>query len=353
MGKPIIFKESKNTNKDLEKLKKENKIWKVIDIYERQLTELFEISNPHLINSRSFKQKQKDYVKKRMKGNKNFLGNWIYFPWNGVLLHSVKENELFQLKTNRNKNLITDVEQKRLYDSCIGILGLSVGSGLAIGLSYQGIAKKLKLAEFDNLETTNLNRIPAGLYQIGMKKIEIAMQKIYEINPYAEIHPFDKGLTKEYLSEFVHSNPKPRVIFEIIDDFEMKVLVRMEARKAGIPVITFANLGDSLLADVDRYDLDKNLPFFNGLLGDFPEEILDKPDEDKNKYAVKMVGIENVPPRAMESVKEIGKSLVGRPQLSSTVAMSAALGVFVTRKIILDENLPSGRSKVTFENFFK
>ena len=133
----------------------------------------------------------------------------------------------------------------------------------------------------------------------------------------------------------------------------MKVLVRIEAKKARIPVVAFANLGDSILADIDRYDLDGSLPLFNGLLGDFPEEILKMPDEDKNKYAVKMVGIENVPTRALESVKEIGKTLVGRPQLSSTVIFSGALGTYVTRQIVLGNELKSGRYLIKFEEFFK
>ncbi len=331
MVKPIIFYEGEYAIRDLTKFKKEHKVWKTIDIYDRQIKELSEV--------------RFTYVRKKN-------GNWIFFPWSGEFIHAVNEDEYLELRTNRNRNLITTAEQKKLYSSCIGVLGLSVGSSLAIGLQYQGIANNIKLAEFDTLETTNLNRVPAGLQQIGMRKADVALQKIYEINPYATPILYEKGLTKKDLQDFVHGKPKPDVIFEIIDDFEMKVLVRIEARKAKIPVVTFANLGDTILSDIDRYDLKPGMPLFNGLLGNFPEEILNNPDEDKNKYAVKMVGVENVPPRAMESVKEIGKTLVGRPQLSSTVAINSALGVFVTRKIILGDKKLSGRKLIRFKDLF-
>ena len=352
MEKPTILIEGIYSRKDLARLKRKE-IWKVADIYVPQLNDLFEINNPPLSKeSKEYKRLKGEFLDKKLK-DRDLKGDWIYYPWNGILLHIVNEDDLLKLKTNRNKNLITEKEQKVLYDSCVGILGLSVGSGLAVGLSYQGIAKDLKLAEFDTLETTNLNRVSAGLHQIGMRKIDIAVQKIWEINPYANLHFFDKGLTKNVLKNFIYKAPRPRVIFEIVDDFEMKVLVRIEAKKARIPVVAFANLGDSILADIDRYDLDGSLPLFNGLLGDFPEEILKMPDEDKNKYAVKMVGIENVPTRALESVKEIGKTLVGRPQLSSTVIFSGALGTYVTRQIVLGNELKSGRYLIKFEEFFK
>lgn len=353
LDSPIILHEGKNTLEDLKNLQKEYKIWQIIDIYQDQLKELFEINNPALKNDPSYQNKCETFIRNKLnKGENRLNGCWVYFPWNGNLIHMVNEDDYLKLRTNRNKNLITDEEQLKLYESCIGIVGLSVGSGISVGLSQQGISRHLKLAEFDTLETTNLNRVRAGINQIGINKLTIAKQQTFEINPFTRTYDFPQGLTTENLDQFINSNPKPAVIFEIIDDFEMKIRLRIKAKEAGIPVIMFSNLEDSIMIDIERFDLNNEVPLFNGRLGKLPEKILRNPNIDKNKYAVDMVGIENVPQKALNSVKEIGKTLIGRPQLSSTVAVSSALAVYLARCIILKYTLPSGRSHIKFKDFF-
>jgi hypothetical protein len=187
---------------------------------------------------------------------------------------------------------------------------------------------------------------------LGKKKIEVTAEQIFDVNPYAKLQLFDKGLTKSNLNSFFERDFSPNLIFEVIDNFEMKILIRLKARERGIPVIMMANLGDGVLIDIERFDLDKKLQLFNGVLGDFPEEILAKPHEDVNKYAVQIVGKENIPQRAMESVTEIGKSLVGRPQLSSTVTIASGLATFLARKVALKESRWSGRKMLRIEDFF-
>lgn len=349
MDLPVILYENKNNLEDLENLKKTYPFWRMYDIYENQLLELFNVINPHLLHHKDYEKKLSKFLKQRTGGTKKLQGNWIYFPWSGNLLHSVNEKEYLLLRTNRNRNLITLEEQKKLRDVCVGIVGLSVGSSIATGLVYQGIGRALKLAEFDYLETTNLNRMKAGIWEVGNAKLDVVARQIYEIDPYCNIELFADGLKKEVLSIFINKEPKPKIIFEMIDDFEMKIRLRMAARNAGIPVVSMANLGDSILLDIERYDIDKNLVLFNGVLGDLPEEIINNPNEDKNIYAVKMVGMENIPNRALKSVQEINKTLAGRPQLFSTVSVSGALSAYIARRIILGDDLISGRRRVVFD----
>lgn len=345
---PVIFFEGKYNLKDLGDFKKNHKIWKLIDIYEQQLCELFEIRNPSLIKFSDFGTKQKEFISEK---NKNNQGNWVYFPWSGIFLHMVNKDEYFELRTNRNRNLITKDEQVKLNDSCIGIVGLSVGTNTALGLTYQGIANTVKLAEYDSLNTTNLNRVKAGLHDVGSKKIEIVSRQIYDINPYADLSLFENGLNENNLDQFINQSPKPQIIFELIDDFKMKINLRLAARKAGIPVIMLTNLGDSVLVDIERFDLNPSLELFNGLLGTVPQDILDDKELDVRKYAMQIVGIDNVPHRARESVKEIGDTLVGRPQLFSTLSISSGIATYIAKKLILGKNLPSGRRKVQFDEW--
>lgn len=339
LNKPIIVK-------DLKRFKKNNPFWEVHDIYKDQLNELFEVNYPQLINTSNFEKKRTEFISKKKNG-----GEWIYFPWSGQLIHSVNRKDYYLLRTNRNRNLITKEEQKKLNDFAIGVVGLSVGGNMAVSLAYQGIANSMKLADFDSLATTNLNRVRAGIHHIGLPKTDIIAQQIYEINPYANLKLYPKGLTKNNLDDFVNGNPKPKLLFEIIDDFEMKIRLRLKAKSKGIAVVMLTNLGDSILVDIERYDLDRKLSLFNGLLGKIPEEILGKPisKSDKIKYAVEIVGKKNISQRALQSLSEINKTLVGRPQLSSTVTVASGIASFLTRLLALGQSLPSGRQLISLD----
>ena len=353
---PIIFAEGRSTPQDLRQLKDSYSIWEELDIYEAQLRELFEINNPKLVGSGDYEKQCAAFIHEHILNQENQLrGDWTYFPWSGRLVHMLGKEEYNLLRTNRNQNLITKEEQKKLLNFCVGIVGLSVGSNVAASLTYSGIANSIKLAEFDTLETTNLNRIKARVDQIGMRKIDITAQQVYEINPYAKLSFFDQGIDKNTLARFVLQDPKPKLIFEIIDSFEMKIHLRNLARQEGIPVIMITNLGDRVLIDVERYDLNRDIEFFNGRAGRVPQDMLERPDitsEDKHHYAVELAGVEHIPQRALDSVQEIGKSLVGRPQLASTVTIASGFSAYLTRKIALGENLPSNSWLVDFDNVF-
>jgi hypothetical protein len=342
---PLILSEGSHTLHDLQKLKESQPIWKENDIYEAQLRELFEITHPTLIGTKEFEKQRTLFIQQRTTQKQTHLrGSWVYFPWSGRLVHMLGKEEYTALRTNRNRNLITQEEQKKLLDFCVGIVGLSVGSNVATTLTYSGIANIMKLAEFDTLETTNLNRMRGRIDQIGTEKVDITAQQIYEANPYAKLSLFSQGIDKNILFEFVLQDPKPKLIFEIIDNFEMKIHLRNLAREQGIPIIMVTNLGDRVLMDIERYDLSKNTEFFNGRAGKLPQDLLRKPDitpEDKHRYAVELAGVTHIPQRAMDSVKEIGKTLVGRPQLASTVTTASGFCSYLARKIALAEPLPS------------
>lgn len=349
----IILKEGKYILKELQELKKKTRP-RVVDIYFDQLRELFEIKNPSRIRHPDFEGKFLEFKKKKMKRGEDLSGDWIYYGWSNILLHTLSEKEIDLLKTNRNKNIITAEEQKNLVNFTIAIAGLSVGGNIATTLLHNGFPKQIKLADSDTLDTTNLNRVRAKLSDIGSRKIDIISRQLYEIDPYIKIVPFANGLSKKNLKSFVAGSPKPKLIFEIIDDFEMKILIRKEAKKHRIPVIMLTSLGDSVLIDVERYDIQLKTKIFNGLVNEkIINEILTGKigEEDKKKYAIQIVGPKNIPERVIQSVKGIGKTLVGRPQLMSTVTVASGLAAFLARKIALGEKILSGRTLVKFDDF--
>jgi tRNA threonylcarbamoyladenosine dehydratase len=342
-----ILKPGEFSQSDVDKLK-EGAI-EIVDIYESQLSELFKIQNHHL-GSKGSEQQQFGTDNEKS----DVYGTWVFYPWNKTLLHCVGKEELFSLRTNRNKNLISAEEQEKLKNAVIGVAGMSVGAGIATALAYSGISETIKIADFDELDTSNLNRLRESLLSVGQKKSTLARRHILELDPFIDVREFSDGINEENIRQFF-TQPKLDVVVDEVDDFKMKVRLRHEAKKQRIPLLMFTSLGDNILVDVERYDTDANLQPFNGAIGDASERILKNntvTNEDIKKYSVQIVGAEFIPTRALESVAKMGKSLVGRPQLYSTIATDGGLAAFIIRKIILGGSLNSGRYFIKFTDLF-
>ncbi len=200
-----------------------------------------------------------------------------------------------------------------------------------------------------------MNRLRENLSSVGEPKVDLVAQHIYELNPFANIHTFNEGLNEANLDKFF-AEPKLNVVIDEIDDFKMKVKLRLNAKKHSIPLLMFTSLGDNILIDIERYDLDPELQIFHGLLGKLTDEIINKTEitkDDERRYAVFLIGQEYIPTRALASLPEMGQSLVGRPQLYSTVAVDGGLAAYVARQIILNDKPESGRYFVKFAELFK
>lgn len=341
--KPTILLPGEFQMVDLTKLK--NAAYKTVDIYKKQLEELFRIEYPR---SQQDSSQLNEYLKSKEQGD--MAGAWVYYPWNKILLHCVSPDDLYNLRTNRNKNLITNDEQHKLSAITVGIAGMSVGAGIALSLAYSGISNVIKIADFDELDTSNLNRLRESLLSVGEKKVDLAARHIYELDPFIDIHQYAGGLNDKNIQKFFE-DPALDFVVDEIDDFKMKIKLRINAKKYGIPLIMFTSLGDNILIDVERYDIDKDLVPFHGLIGDIADEISRKEEitsEDIKRYSIKIVGPDYIPTRAIASVAEMGKTLVGRPQLYSTIAVDGGLATYLIRKIALSGKPPSGRYFVRF-----
>ncbi len=349
MNKPIIFREGHYDEADLRGIK--DKAWKVKDIYPSQLAELFEINNASLIGSPEYAKKLKEFVDDRCAPDADLRGNYVYNSWSGLLLHMVDQDDLRTLRTNRTNNLTTREEQMRLSQFSAGVAGLSFGNGIALSLVYSGAADTIKIADKDIFETTNLNRVRVGLPSVNETKTSVTAREIYEINPYADVHELTDGVTDENIYNFIN-NPKLEVVFDVVDNFAMKVKLRVEAKKAKVPVVMLTSLEDSILVDVERFDLDPSSEIFHGLLGNITEDLLTKKmtEQDKAKYAMAIVGKENVSYRNLVSLSNIGKTLVSRPHLYGTVSIVCGLAAYIVKRIVLEEDMPSMRKLVAFND---
>jgi hypothetical protein len=102
--------------------------------------------------------------------------------------------------------------------------------------------------------------------------------------------------------------------------------------------------------DVERFDLDPNLPLFHGLVEDV-EDLLEKEVDKREflKYAAAIIGPKNATARVQESLMQVGRELATQPQLGSSAIMAGSITAYAIRKIALGEELKSGRTLISLD----
>ncbi len=305
-----------------------------VDAFEHQVKELFFIENHQFIGQKKSEvYATKDFSEYAKKKSQDYV--FAYFPWNNHAVKTVQKDDYLKLKTNRNQDLITADEQSKLRDFTIAVLGLSVGSNIAFVLSQAGISNEIYLADFDDLDTTNLNRILAGVHQVGVNKTVVAARRIYEDNPFAQVHPMSKGVTHDNLESLLKEG-KLKCIVEEIDEMQMKITSRLLAIKYKVPVVMITDNGDGVVLHVERYDLGHDKIF--GQTPAYWEEIhFDSiTREEAGKFIVGSIvgGPDKVDPLMMASIpRVIKKELVSWPQLGSAALLGGVIATVAIKRI--------------------
>ena len=206
----------------------------------------------------------------------------------------------------------------------------------------EGLCGELRLADFDGLELSNLNRVPATVLDLGLNKAEVAARRIAELDPYLLVRVLDAGLTVDTVDEFLDGLD---VVVEECDSLDMKASVREGARARRIPVLMASS--DRGLLDVERFDLEPQRPILHGLLGEVDSaQLAAKSSREKVPHMMRFLEGEKFSSRALASVVEIERTLSTWPQVSADVVLGATTIAEAVRRLGLGENLPSGRTIV-------
>lgn len=338
----------------LQKIFSDTRKSEIYDSYRNQLEELFLVRNPSLRwNPLDAKKKSAAFISQHVQMSPLWQqGRWIYFPWLATLTHILEEKEFYELFTSRNHNLITPAEQFIFKDSLIGIAGLSVGNSAAYCLAAEGFTQ-FRLADFDELSLSNLNRIRAGISNIGMSKAQLAARQIYELNPYVKIDVMQKGIDEKTLSRFILGPPKLKLVVDEMDDILMKVMLRNTARRLCIPVVSAADNGDGTIVDIERFDREPRRPIYHGTIPHFTtHQIKSMKFAEKINLINQMVGIKYVVSRMKQSLREIGTTLYAWPQLAGAAMASGSAVTYIIKKIILGDDIKSGKYDINFDRIF-
>jgi len=273
----------------------------------------------------------------------HLYGVWVYYPWSRRLVHLLDEAEFAQVRTDRNRNKITSEEQSILATKKVGVIGLSVGQSVCLTMALERCFGELRIADFDTLELSNLNRIRSGTHAMGNLKTVNVAREIAEIDPFLKVVCFNEGITEANIDAFLVEGGKLDVLVEECDSVDVKILSRFKAKALGIPVVM--DTSDRGMIDIERFDLEPERPIFHGKLEhlDLSKAKEAKTAEQKLQYVVPITGLDTLSKRMKGSMLEMGRTLTSWPQLASSVAAGGGFSGDVLRRLLLSELKASGR----------
>ncbi len=336
---------------DLNAFKSRFMVNEVIDVYEELLEEIFLIRNPRFKfapdHTEEFRQYKEEYLAGRSMEED---GEWFYFPFTKNVIHYLPDAMHQELRTARNRNIITKEEQEKFYNCKVAIAGLSVGSHPALTIAMMGGARTLKIADFDEISVSNMNRLRYDCSALGKKKAHLVASHILQLNPYADVHVYSEGITQENLDEFLDGVD---VLIEEVDQLEMKIRLRVEAKKRKLPVLMATDNGDNIIMDVERYDLHPDLMIFNGVAGDLTiEEFQHLTPKDMPKLSTKIAGSDLVVPRMADSLLEVGRTLYSWPQLGDAATLCGVSLAYLVRRLANGQKITEGKMELNIEAVF-
>ncbi|MEZ4755218.1 MAG: ThiF family adenylyltransferase [Flavobacteriales bacterium] len=270
-------------------------------------------------------------------------GVWAYFPWSRRLVHLLDEPEFALVRTDRNRNKITREEQAVLATKRVGVIGLSVGQSVSLTMALERSFGEIRLADFDELELSNLNRIRCGVHEMGIHKVINTAREIAELDPFLKVTCFTEGITRANIERFLTEGGRLDVLVEECDSVDVKIYARQHAKALGIPVVM--DTSDRGLIDVERYDLEPERPLLHGLLEGLDLAQVERPmtNQEKLPFMGRIVGMETISKRMQESLPELGRTIVTWPQLASGVVLGGSIVGETTRRMMLDQMRHSGR----------
>ncbi len=145
---------------------------------------------------------------------------------------------------SREELIIGKENVEKLHNSTVAVFGLGgVGSFVVEGLARAGIGNFI-LIDDDKICLTNLNRqIIATRKTIGKYKVEVARDRILEINPDAKVEIYQEFFTPDSKDIFDKS---VSYVVDCVDTVTAKIEVVVRAKTMGVPVISCMGTGNKL-----------------------------------------------------------------------------------------------------------
>ena len=239
---------------------------------------------------------------------------------------------------SRSEGLLGTEGLRTLANAKVAVFGIGgVGSYVVEALARAGVGN-LILVDNDTVSITNLNRQLVALRStIGKKKVQVAKERIMDINEDAVVHTYDTffGLETAGLFDFASYD----YIVDAVDTVSAKILLIEKAKEFQIPIISCMGTGNKLdpscfqitdisktsvcpLAKVMRTELKKRKIKKVKVL--FSTEI--SPGEKRKRLGIKEETVE----------LEEKRAATGRPVPGSVWFVPGAAGLMIAGQVVRD-----------------
>ncbi|WP_072688134.1 Rv1355c family protein, partial [Rhodococcus marinonascens] len=156
---------------------------------------------------------------------------------------------------------------------------------------------------------------------------------------------WEDGLNTESVAEFLKGAD---VVIDECDSLDVKVSLRREARRRGLPVLMATS--DRGLLDVERFDEEPDRAIFHGMVGDLDVDMLaDLGSRDRIPLILQILDADQLSPTMAASLVEVDETISTWPQLGGDVLLGGAEVAAAVRRIGLGLPLASGRCRMDLD----
>ena len=146
---------------------------------------------------------------------------------------------------SRTQLLLSAERMERLYAARVAVFGVGgVGGYVVEALARSGVGA-LDLIDNDRVSLTNLNRQIIALHStVGQLKVDVAAQRVRDINPDAVVRTYAAFYTPETAEQFDFT--QYGYVVDAIDTVTGKLSLVEQAHAAGTPIISCMGAGNKL-----------------------------------------------------------------------------------------------------------
>lgn len=149
-------------------------------------------------------------------------------------------------RLHRTRLMFGDRGLERLHNATVMVVGCgAVGSFAIEALARSGIGT-IVIVDFDNVDTTNINRQLFALDStVGRPKVDVATSRIHDINPTTTVRAYNLFWDRD-----TDLDERPDFVIDAIDSVESKIALARWASDRKIPIIS--SMGAALKTDITQ-----------------------------------------------------------------------------------------------------
>ena len=141
---------------------------------------------------------------------------------------------------SRTELLLGADGMEKLKNACVAVFGIGGVGGYAVeALARSGIGA-LDLIDKDEISLTNINRQIIALHStVGKPKVEVAAERVRDINPDCVVRTYQMFYVPDTAGEFDFS--QYNYVIDAIDTVTGKIALVLQAKESGTPIISHSS----------------------------------------------------------------------------------------------------------------